>query len=98
MAQFDVFLGDEADALLLDCQANTLRHFDTRLVVPLMRADATRQADRLHPIFEIDGRRMVMVTQLASAVPTKLLRTQVANLDEHRYTITSAIDVLTAGV
>lgn len=98
MARFDVYRGDEAVDFFLDCQADALRHFESRFVVPLMLAEPTRQADRLHPIFEIDGTRVVMVTQLASAVPARSLRGKVTNLDEHHVEIIRALDVLIGGV
>lgn len=98
MARFDVYQGDESVDFLLDCQADSLRHFDSRFVVPLLLAEPTLQADRLHPIFEVEGTRVVMVTQLASAVPARTLRNKVASLDEHHFTIVGALDVLVGGV
>lgn len=98
MARFDVYRGDETVDFFLDCQADALRHFDSRFVVPLMLAEPTRQADRLHPIFEVEGDRVVMVTQLASAIPTRSLRGKVTNLDDQHFTIIAALDVLIGGV
>lgn len=94
MSRFDVYRGDESVDYFLDCQADTLRHFDTRFVVPLLLAEPTLQADRLHPIFEVEGARLVMVTHLASAVPARTLRTKVASLDEHHMAIVSALSML----
>lgn len=98
MSRFDVFRGDETVDYFLDCQADSLRHFETRFVVPLLLAEPTRQADRLHPIFEVEGTRVVMVTHLASAVPARALRGKVTSLDEHHTTIIGALDVLIGGV
>jgi toxin CcdB len=94
MSRFDVYRGDESVDYFLDCQADSLRHFETRFVVPLLLAEPTLQADRLHPIFEVEGTRMVMVTHLASAVPAKALRQRVGSLDEHHVQIVSALDML----
>jgi toxin CcdB len=97
MSRFDVYQGDEAVDYLLDCQADALRHFQTRLVVPLLLAEPTQQADRLHPIFEVEGTRVVMVTHLASAVPARTLRSKVTTLDDHHITIMNALDMLIGG-
>jgi toxin CcdB len=98
MGRFDVYRGDEAVDYFLDCQADSLRHFESRFVVPLLLADPTLQADRLHPIFDVEGTRVVMVTQLASAVPARTLRSKVTNLNEHHRIIIDALDVLIGGV
>ncbi len=94
MSRFDVYRGDESVDYFLDCQSDSLRHFETRFIVPLLLAEPTLQADRLHPIFEVEGVRVVMVTHLASAVPARALRNRVASLGEHHMTIVSALDML----
>lgn len=98
MGRFDVYRGDEAVDYFLDCQADTLRHLGTRFVVPLLRAEPTLQAARLHPIFEVEETRVVMVTHLASAIPARVLRDKVTNLDEHHLDIVSALDTLIGGI
>ncbi len=98
MSRFDVYGGDASVDYFLDCQADSLRHFETRFVVPLLLAEPTLQAARLHPIFEVQGTRVVMVTHLASAVPARILRNKVASLDEHQMTIVGALDMLIGGV
>jgi toxin CcdB len=94
VSRFDVYRGDESVDYFLDCQADSLRHFETRFVVPMLLAEPTLQADRLHPIFEVEGTRVVMVTHLASAVPAKVLRQRVGGLDQHHVEIVSALDML----
>ena len=98
MSRFDVYRGDESVDYFLDCQADALRHFESRFVVPLLLAEPTRQADRLHPIFEIEGVRVVMVTHLASAIPARTLKSKVTTLEDDHLTIISALDVLIGGV
>lgn len=98
MSRFDVYSGDATVDYFLDCQADSLRHFESRFIVPLLLAEPTLQADRLHPIFEVEGTRVVMVTQLASAVPARSLRNKVASLEEYHTTIINALDMLIGGV
>ncbi|WP_411340411.1 CcdB family protein [Sphingopyxis sp. J-6] len=98
MAQFDVLKSRDGANLLLDCQSDLLGHFDTRFVVPLVPAQAAQKLSRLHPIFEVDGERFIMATQLASAVDARELGDRVASLAESRYDILNAVDMLLTGV
>jgi toxin CcdB len=96
MARFDVHSGPDGE-LLLDCQADLLSHFDTRLVVPLLPSEGTVQASRLHPVFTVGEQSFVMVTQLASAVPARMLRTRIASLADEQPAIMNALDMLLTG-
>lgn len=85
--------------MVVDCQSDLLSSIDSRFVVPLVsRADAPTSAQRLNPIFEIDEKHYVMLTQAASAVRRRDLGDAVASLAERSYEITNAIDVLITGV
>lgn len=98
MAQFDVHRSRDGQDLLLDCQSDLFSHFDTRLVVPLLRAPTAKHLARLHPEIEIEGERMVLATQLASAVDARELGVTVTSLADQRYAILNAIDMLVTGV
>jgi toxin CcdB len=96
MAKFDVFRTKDG-WLALDCQGNTLRHLNTRLVVPLMPADEAPVAgERLNPRFDIDG-AVVMVTQFAASLPVAELGSPVASLVDQEYAIGAALDMLITG-
>ena len=96
MARFDVFRGKRS-TYLLDCQADVLSHFKTRFVVPLLPAEGAVAASRLHPIFQVEGKKVIMVTQLASAVPLSELGSKVADLAEEQPSIMNALDMLMTG-
>ncbi|HTP83027.1 MAG TPA: CcdB family protein [Alphaproteobacteria bacterium] len=99
MAQFDVFLSPTGRGYVLDVQADLLRDLKTRLVVPLMLvADAPPALKRLHPQFEIAGRRTMMATQFMAAIPADELQNFVASLASERYAIIGAIDFLLGGI
>jgi len=98
MAQFDVYASRSGDELLLDCQSDLLGHFDTRFVVPLVPAQTAQKLTRLHPVFEIEGKRHIMATQLASAVDSRELGSRVISLANQRYEILNAVDMLVRGV
>ena len=97
MAQFDIFLSRTGDHLV-DVQSGLLDHFDTRLVVPLLDpAKAAMPIARLNPSFPVDGRPMVLYPQFALAVPVSELTRRIGSLEEHHFTIMSAIDMLISG-
>ena len=99
MARFDVFpRPDRAPGLLLQVQSDFLDGLDTRIVVPLMPPDRVPRPTRdLHPVFEVDGARYVMATQLLGALPRQELRHPVASLAHERDSITRALDLLLTG-
>ena len=84
---------------LLDVQADLLSELGTRVVVPLIRAEAFgRRAARLHPTFSVAEREVVMGTHLLAAVRRQILRDPAGSLRDERDTIIAAIDVLWSGV
>ena len=97
MAQFDVHRSRDGGALLLDCQNDLLNHLETRLVIPLLPDRTARELPRLHPLFDIDGKSLILATQLAAAVDVKELGPRIASLAERRYEILNALDVLLTG-
>ena len=97
MARFDVFKS-KTGGYLLDCQADILRHLNTRFCVPLMPQDeAPIAGERLNPEFHVAGQQVRMVTQFAAAVPVRELGANVDNLAEQHVTIVNALDMLTTG-
>ena len=99
MARFDVY--QLRGGLVLDCQSDGFAHMPTRFVVPLEPPhEALRIHHRLNPQFQVHGRAMVMVTQLAGTVRVRDLGDVVAALtrDEQHLAAQGAIDMLTSGV
>jgi toxin CcdB len=98
MARFGVYAPPSRAMLLLDVQADLLDPLNTRVVVPLMPIDAApTPARRLNPVFDIEGRRLVMVTQFLSAVRVAELGRPVARIEARRDEITAALDMLFQG-
>jgi toxin CcdB len=99
MAKFDVYRMAHRDGYLLDCQADLLSEFATRFVAPLLPiAEAPSPVRRLNPIFEIEGRRYVMVPQLATSVQLSELQTRITSLAEHDLIVGNALDILISGL
>ncbi len=98
MARFDVYANRGGAGFLLDVQADLITKLNTRVVVPLLPLDlAPAAADRLNPIFEINGVKVSMVTQFIAAIPNSELTALVVNLDGESDAIFSAIDFLHHG-
>lgn len=104
MAQFDVYRNPDVATrrrfpLLLDVQSELLDALATRVVVPLAAAnDNTIPIAGLMPMFEIDGRPVVMRTTEIAGVPRKAIGERVGTLAERRHEIVAALDVLISGV
>lgn len=98
MERFNIYLNSLGEGYLLDVQADTLSHFNTRIVTPLLPLSvAPKPASTLNPLFEIDGETYSMVTQYMAAFPVKSLKNAVSNVAYRRSEIVAAIDFLFQG-
>jgi toxin CcdB len=98
MARFDVYANRSGEGFLLDVQADLIQKLNTRVVVPLISLDAAPAvADRLNPLFNVQGIQVSMLTQFIAAVPSTELTSLVASLDSESDSIFSAIDFLHHG-
>ncbi|HTQ77963.1 MAG TPA: CcdB family protein [Burkholderiales bacterium] len=105
MAQFDVYRNANSATrarvpYLLDVQADLLDALATRIVVPLCRPEVLsgKPAERLNPAFEVEGRRLLMLTPELAGVSRKALGERVANLAAERAAIVAALDLALTGI
>lgn len=105
MAQFSVHRNTNPDTktaipYLLNVQSDLLDDLATRIVVPLLPANAMKgkTLKTLTPTFEIDGRQYVMLTPQLAGVPKKILGATVADLASKRDEIIAALDLLITGI
>lgn len=101
MRQFDVVKnrGSSEFPYLLVIQHDLLSELNTRLVVPLTPATGVRTPlNRLTPVVQVEGRRFVVLTQLAGAVRVSKLGPVVTSLDGQRASLLAAVEVLLTGV
>jgi len=104
MAQFDVHRNLDARSrntfpYLLDVQTGLLDVLSTRVVVPLaLAALAGKPADRLNPVFTIEGHEVIMSTPELAGIPVRTLGKKVASLAKRRTDIIAALDFLITGV
>lgn len=98
MARFDFYADPSGTGFLLDVQANLMSAFNTRVVVPLMpRRAAPKPAGRLNPMFQIDGKAFVMVTQFLAAIPISELKEKAGSLAHRDSEIGDALDMIFVG-
>jgi len=105
MAQFDVHRNPNPATraripYLLDVQADLLGLLATRVVIPLAKPDVLggKAAERLNPIFEVEGRKVVMLTPELASVARKILGEQVNSLASERAAIVAALDLVFTGI
>lgn len=100
MARLDVhpMPGKGRDGYVVDVQAELLSHLTTRTVVPLLpEQTAPKPINELNPVFDIRGKRYVLVTQAIASIPVRELKRAVASLTEQHDSITRALDILLLG-
>lgn len=100
MARYDVFRAppDGKAPYLLDLQSDLLDVTGTRVVVPLFRrADYARPATILHPEFDVEGERCVLLTHFIFTIAEAELGERVTSLKEAHFAIGAALDRLLAG-
>jgi toxin CcdB len=86
--------------LLLDVQSDLLAPLNTRVVVPLSPAAATkpRTMEALTPKLAIAGKEYVMVTPQLAGISVRELGPLVDTLSSERAKIIGALDLLITGI
>ena len=98
MERFSVHLNPSGKGYLIKVHADAMRHFNTRMVIPLLPLDgAPKPATTLNPLFEIDGQPHSMVTQYMAAIPVKELKGVMFRAEHRHADIVAAIDLLLQG-
>ena len=83
---------------VLDVQADLLSHLATRTVVALLSEDtALKPISDLNPVFDIRGKRHLMVTKAIASIPKRELKRVIASLMEQHDSVTRALDTLLLG-
>lgn len=96
--RFDVYRLASSGVLVVDVQADLLSDLATRMVIPLLpKADHRSQLTDLHPTFEIEEERLILVTHELASIQKRQLQKPVASLAHKRDEITRALDLLLTG-
>ena len=101
--QFDVFANPDPESAALCPFVVILQHgavsaFNTRLVAPLILSTGSPTLGRLMPEVSIRGSRYVVDVTNIGVIPLPMLEERVANLEDRRYDIVRAIDLVFNGI
>lgn len=100
MAQFDVYRNtnpstSEELPYLIDIQAQLLEHLSTCVVIPF--SSKAKALKHLNPIFVIEKKNVVLMTQEMAGIERSSLGERVVSLSEKRGEIIAAVDFLISG-
>jgi toxin CcdB len=90
--------GKDQDGYVLDVQAELLTDLSTPAVIPLLpENNVLPPMHQLNPVFEIEGRRHVMVTQAIATIPIPEPKHSMLSLGSRQDEIRRALDSLLLG-
>ena len=83
--------------LVVVLQHEHLSQLGNVVVAPLFAHGELEAIDRLRPVVVVDARPYVVAVDRLASLPTRQLRSPVANLESARYDLINALDFLFAG-
>jgi toxin CcdB len=84
----------------VDVQNSLLSDLNSRLVIPFTGHQALNKTDveRLCPVIPIQGEKFVLLTHQMTSVPVAILSEEAMTLEDYRFEILDAIDMLITGI
>ena len=85
----------------VDIQNDLLCELNTRVVIPLSPYNANDKTDakKLCPVIKLANEGdFVLLTHQITSVPKSILKTEVTSMDNYRYEILGAVDILFSGI
>jgi len=85
----------------VEIQNDLLGGLNSRVVIPLSPYNSQDKTDakKLCPVIKLgDEEKFILLTHQITSVPKSILKTKVASLEEYRYEILGAIDILLSGI
>ncbi|MES9875311.1 MAG: CcdB family protein [Candidatus Sedimenticola sp. PURPLELP] len=105
MAQFSLYKNEDSASndtypYFIDVQNPLVSDLNSRLVIPLSSHSTLNNTDakRLCPVIHLDEGDFVLLTHQMTSVPSSILKSEVTSLDNYRYEILGAIDMLISGI
>ena len=103
MTQFDVFENPDPESAethpyFVILQADRLKELNTRIVAPLIAAKTVPGFERLMPVVSIKNKNLVIDVTNVGVIPLKLIPKPIANLEQERYRIVGAIELIFTGI
>lgn len=97
MRQCDIREMQDGELVIL-LQHDLLDHFQTRVIVPLVPAEAADSAGRLHPTIVHRRRRYMAAMEQITVVRSRHMKRTVGSSAEYDCELRRALDVLLMGV
>jgi toxin CcdB len=100
MARYDVYANPDKSEhrhtpFVLDVQNDHLEGVETRVIIPMRDARVHgARLERVHPLFQIQGREVVLDTPTMATFPRGWLRSPVASLRGEQHQVQDALDAL----
>jgi len=105
MEQFTLYRNENKNSkkaypYFVDVQSDLLEELNSRIVIPLSSQKILNNinAKKLCPIIRIDDDSFVLLTHQMTSVPRTTLKKKVSTLEQYRYDILRAIDLLLTGI
>ncbi len=105
MPQFTLYKNEDSSSnktypYFIDVQHVLLSDLNSRLVIPLSPHETLNKTDakRLCPVIRLDEGNFVLLAHQMTSVPKSILKTEVTSLENFRYEILAAIDMLISGI
>ena len=104
MRQFDICrlrpaaASSQATQLVVVLQSDLTSDLATRVVAPLVPADALPAIGRLRPAIAVDGRPYRLIVDRLSVLSTKHLGSSIGTCADREYDIRRALDIVFLGV
>ena len=105
MKQFALYRNENKNSkkaypYFVDVQNDLLEELNSRIVIPLspQKILGNINAKKLCPIIEIDDDSFILLTHQMTSVPRTNLKKKVTTLEQYRYDILGAVDLLLTGI
>jgi len=84
----------------VNVQSDLLDDLNSRIVIPLtpLKILNDNNVKKLCPIIEVEDKSFVLLTHQLTSVPNSILKKESISLENHRYEILGAIDLLLTGI
>ena len=105
MTQFSLYKNQDKRSkgsypYFVDVQNDLFSDLNSRTVIPFARHESLNKTDveRLCPVVPIRNRNFVLLTHQMTSVPVSILSKEEMTLENYRYEILDAIDMLITGI
>ena len=105
MSQFSLYKNQDKRSkntypYFVDVQNSLFSDLNSRMVIPFASHETLRKTDagNLCPVILIHGSKYVLLTHQMTSVPTSKLQHEEMSLEDYRYEILDAIDMLITGI